>query len=160
MKECMHVAWLISWHMLGYTICWVPLPPIAGVIVREVNELIWEGFKDTRSSEIPCPGERADSASQLTNHLARPRPAAAPPSLARLCLQSQILSLSPEPLVHVRCFWPLRCARSAGSMALMVGQQVWGKESPWSRTDLASKPHLSMTTNDFTSAALAPFSWL
>lgn len=99
LNERMHVSCLA--HCMTHTkvphtccVCLpIPHPPIPGVIVREGNELSWEGFRDTGTPETP-----SYQSGVLISHLVRPLQAAAPPGLPRVCLQSQTPSWSPQLL--------------------------------------------------------------
>lgn len=101
-----------------------PSPQIPAVRAGDNNELSWERLRD---KELRNPQVQEGGLTQLTNCLARPGPAAAPPSLPRLYKARHC----PGP----RICWSMQGVSDLSDMPemlemmpLMVGQQVWGKE--------------------------------
>lgn len=160
MKECMHVAWLILWLMLGCTIHvgppTAPHPPIPSVIVREGNELRG-GIEGQGVQKSPGPGGRADP-----THQGWPGEASISCCTSKL---AQAPSTKPDTVLVPPTAGP-RQASLTSWVFLWCWKWCplrWGKElSPWSHTDLASKPCSSMTSDKLLhfSCSSSFFFWL
>lgn len=158
MKECMHVAWLILWHVRVHHTCWSPYSSPSPNSFCHSKRRQWIKGRDwgTRSSEIPrsrrkgwrnSPGLTWRGQHQLLHFQACPgslykaRHSPGPPNCWPMPSISDLLGI---PVM-------------LETMPLTLGQRTESLES--TQTWPQSPVPLWLQTSYFTSVALAPFSF-